>query len=157
MHVVIQFASNRLRVCLFCVWDVGCATANRRSRFNQLTSRSIRFSSRSYASLHGKTTSIFNHFKSPCWSEKLKASSWVINLVQKKAHQNFKEEYYTETFLCVVRSVRSARHVKCSTCFFSSWDFSVARGGMYDIKQRVNLKCHINKGRAIGSTLKISH
>ena len=29
-------------------------------------------------------------------------------------------------------------------------------GRMYDVKQRVNLKRHINKGKAIGSTLKIS-
>ena len=32
-------------MCLFCVWDVGCATANQRSRFNQLTSCSVQFSS----------------------------------------------------------------------------------------------------------------
>ena len=69
----------------FCVWDVGCATANRRSRFNQLTNHSVRFNSRSYASLPGETTSVFNHFKSPCRSEKLKASSRVMNL-KKKTH-----------------------------------------------------------------------
>jgi len=37
------------------------------------------------------------------------------------------------------------------------WDFFVAHGGMYDVKQCINLKRHINKGKAIGSTLKISH
>ena len=47
---------------------------------------------------------------------------------QKNAHQNFREEYYTEQFLCVVRSTQSAKHVTCSACFFSSWDFSVAHG-----------------------------
>ena len=40
---------------------------------------------------------------------------------QKNAHQNFREEYCTEQFLCVVRSTQSAKHVKCSACFFSSW------------------------------------
>ena len=74
---------------------------------------------------------------------------------QKTTHQNFREEYYTEKFLCVVRSTQ-IKHVKCSACFFSSWDFSVAHGGMYDVEQRVNLKHHINKGKAMGSTLKIS-
>ena len=39
----------------------------------------------------------------------------------------------------------------------ASWDFSVAHGRMYDVEQHVNWKCHINKGKAIGSTLKISH
>ena len=39
----------------------------------------------------------------------------------------------------------------------ASWDFSVAHGGMYDIERCVNWKCDINKGKAIGSTLKISH
>ena len=54
----------------FCVWDVGCATANWHSRFNQLSNCSVRFNSRSYASLPGETTSIFSHFKSPCRCEK---------------------------------------------------------------------------------------
>ena len=27
----------------------------------------------------------------------------------------------TEQFLCVVQSTQSAKHVKCSACFFSSW------------------------------------
>ena len=54
---------------------------------------------------------------------------------QKNKLQNFQEEYYTEQFLCVVRSTQSAKHVKCSACFFSSWDFSVTHGGMYDIEQ----------------------
>ena len=125
--------------------------------FNQLTNHSVWFNSCSYASLPGEMTSVFSHFKSPCWSEKLKASSRVMNLVKKTAHQNFQEEHYTETFLCVVRSTWSAKHVKCSACFFSSWDSSVAHGGMYNVKQCVNSKHHINKRKAIGSTLKISH
>ena len=75
---------------------------------------------------------------------------------QKNAHQNFQEEYYTKQFLCIVRSTQSAKHVKCCACFFSSWDFSVPHGGMYNIEQRVILKRHINKGKAIGIMLKIS-
>ena len=39
----------------------------------------------------------------------------------------------------------------------ASGDSSVAHGGMYDIEQLVNSKRHINKGKVIGSTLKISH
>ena len=93
----------------FCVWDVGCATANRRSRFNQLTNHSIRFNSCSYASLPGKTTSVFSHFKSPCRSEKPKASSRVMNLA-KKCTPKFPGRVW-----------QSAKHVKCSICFFSSW------------------------------------
>ena len=76
---------------------------------------------------------------------------------KKRAHQNFWEEYDTEQFLCVVWSTQSTKHVKCSACFFSSWDFSVALGGMYGVEQCVSLKHHINKGKAIGSTPKSSH
>ena len=82
VRVGIKFISNWLRICLFCVWGVGCATANQHSHFNQLTSRSIQFNSRSYASLPGERTSIFNHFKSLCRSENLKASSLVMNLIK---------------------------------------------------------------------------
>ena len=39
----------------------------------------------------------------------------------------------------------------------ASRDFSVAHSGIYDIEQRVNSKHHINKRKATGSTLKISH
>ena len=68
--------------CAFlCVWGVGCTISNQRLHFNQLASLSIQFSSRSYASLPD-ATSVFSHFKSPCRSEKLKTSSWVINLVK---------------------------------------------------------------------------
>ena len=111
------------------------------------------FSSHSYASLPGETTSVFNHCKLPCRSEKLKASFRVMNLVKKKKHQNFQEECYTEMFLCIVRSTQSTMHVKCSACFFSSWDY----GGMYDVEQRINSKRHINKGKVIGRMLKIFH
>ena len=38
----------------------------------------------------------------------------------------------------------------------ASWDFSVAHGGMYNIKRQVNSNCHMNKGKVIGSTLNIS-
>ena len=44
-----------------------------------------------------------------------------MNLAKKSAHQNLQEEYDTEQFLCVVRSTQSAKHVKCSASFFSSW------------------------------------
>ena len=44
-----------------------------------------------------------------------------MNLAKKNAHQNFQEEYDTEQFLCVVRSMQSAKHVKCSASFSSSW------------------------------------
>ena len=139
LHVDIEFTSNRLRMYLFCVWCVGCATANRRSRltswpvvtfgsipafnaslhclsqlafvFNQLTNCNVQFNSRFIASLYGETTSVFNHFKSPWWSEKLKASSWVMNLVKKMHTKISGEEYYTEKFLCVVRSAFSGKSI----------------------------------------------
>ena len=102
---------------LFCVWDVGCATANRRLHFNQLTNRSVWFNSRSYTSLPGKMTSIFNHSKLPCHSEKLKASSWVINFIKKPHTKLPGKNVVTEKFLCIVRSTQSTQHVKCSACF----------------------------------------
>ena len=98
----IKFASNRL-----CVWDVGCATANRRSCFNQLTNRSVWFNSRSYASLPGETTSVFNHFKSPCWSEKLKASSGVMNLTQ-KMHTKISGKSMIQNSFCALFNQRRA-------------------------------------------------
>ena len=98
-------------VCVpFCVWDVGCATANRHSRFNQLTNRSIWFSSCSYASLPGETTSIFSHFKSPCWSEKPKASSRGMNL-KKKRTPKFPGRVWYRTV-----SVHCTISIECQAC-----------------------------------------
>ena len=98
---------------------------------NQLISRSLRFSSHSYASLLGETTSVFSCFKSPCQSKMLKASSRVINLFFFLTYiELFWEEYMY---------------------------FSVAHDRMYDVEWRVNWKHHINKWKAIGSTLNISH
>ena len=82
---------------------------------NRLTNCSVQFNSLSYVS--GKTTSVFNHFKSQCQSKKLKASSWVINLVKKQHTELSGMNISTERFLCIVWSVQSAQHVKCSTCF----------------------------------------
>ena len=97
----------------------------------------LKRSSHSYMSLPSKTTSVFSHFKLPCQSEKLKVSSRVINLVPKNTHQ---------TFQCSMLSAAPA-----------SWDFCVAHGRMYDIKRRINWKHHINREKAIGSTLNISY
>ena len=76
---------------------------------NQLTSCSVWFNSRSYVSLPGEMTPVFNHFKSPCRSEKRKASSQVIS--QKNTHQTFREEYiYRKVSVhCTV----SAEHPAC--------------------------------------------
>ena len=83
--VGIKFTSNRLRVCLFCVWDVGCATANRHSRFNQLTNHSVQFNSCSYASLPERQlpfSVISNrHAEAKSWKW---ASGWCIK--KKKTH-----------------------------------------------------------------------
>ena len=132
-------------MCLFCVWDVGCATANQHSRFNQLTSCSVQF------------PALVRHFLarqlpfSIISNGHAEASSRVVSLVKKTAHQSFLADCYTEKFMCIVHSTQSAKHVKSSACFFSSWDFSVTHGGMYDVKQHVNSKRHINKGRAISN------
>ena len=91
----------------FCVWCVGCATANWHSRFNQLTNRSVRFSFRFYASLPGETTSIFNHFKSPCQSEKLKTSSRVMNLA-KKTHTKISGKSIIQNSFCALYDQRRA-------------------------------------------------
>ena len=79
------------------------------SCFNQLTNRSVWFNSRSYASLPGETTSVFSHFKSPCRSEKPKASSWVMNL-KKKRTPIFPEEYDTQV------SVHCTISIECQAC-----------------------------------------
>ena len=148
----IKFASNQLCMCLFLCQRCWLCHSQLVFAFNQMTNCSIRLNSRSYASLPGETTSISNHFKSPCRSELPGDESR-----QKNTHQNFREEYYTAKFLCIVRSTQSAKHVKRNTSFFSSWDLSVAHDGMCDVEQRVNSKRHINKGKVLGSTLKISH
>ena len=72
---------------------------------------------------------------------------------KKKIHQ--KSICITKSFLCIVQSTQSARHVKCSACFLSFCDFSVTQGRMYDVEQCI--KRHINKGKVVGSMLKISH
>ena len=90
------------------------------------------------------------HTEARSWKQ---ASGWWILSKKKTTHQNFREEYYTENV-----SVRCTINAECQVCevqrFFSSWDFSFACGGMYDVEQRINSKCHINKGKVIGSTLK---
>ena len=91
----------------FCVWDVGCTTANQRSRFNQLTNHSVRFNSRSYASLPGETTSVFSHFKSPCQSEKPKASSRVMNLAR-KTYTKISGKSMIQNRFCVLYDQRRA-------------------------------------------------
>ena len=98
-----------------------------------------------YVSFHGKTTSILNHFKSPCRSKRLIVivSSLVVNLVPPpppKAHQNSHEEY-TEKFPCIVQSTQSAQRVKCNVCLL---DFSVTHGGMYDTEWHMNSKFEVN-------------
>ena len=57
------------------------------------------------------------HAEARSWK---RAPRWWIS-PKKNAHQNFREEYDTEQFLCIVQSTQSAKHVKCSACFFSSW------------------------------------
>ena len=106
MRVGIKFVSNWLHICLFCVWDVGCATANQHSRFNQLTNRSVWFNSCSYASLPCETTSVFNHFKSPCWSKKLKASSSVMNLVPPQKNPKISGKSIIQKSFCVLYDQR---------------------------------------------------
>ena len=96
----------------FCVWDVGCTTANWRSHFNQLTNRSVRFNSCSYASLPGETTSVFIHFKSPCRSKKPKVSSQVSS--QKKCTPKFPGRvwYRTVSVCCMINTERQACEVQ---------------------------------------------
>ena len=92
-------------------WCLMCWLCHSQSAFafNQLTNRNVRFSSRSYASLHGKTTSIFNHFKSPCQNEKLKASVWVMNLLKKTHTKIFGKSIIQKSFC----AERQACEVQC--------------------------------------------
>ena len=108
---------------------------------NQLTSCRIWFNSHSCVLLPGKTTSFFNHFKLPCQSKSLKQTH-VINLIKISHIKLFGKNISTETFLCIVRSVQSTQHVKCSARFRGLFCF---HGGIYDM----------SKGKVIGSTLKI--
>ena len=150
VRVGIKFASNQLHMCLFYVWDAICAIASWRSRFNQLTNRSVWFNSRTYASLPGETTTVFNHFKSPCWSEKLKASSGVMNLTQ-KMHTKISGKSMIQNSFCALFNQRRAPSM------WSAVPASSVLGGMYDVEQRVNLEHHINKEKVMGSPLKIAH
>ena len=95
---------------------------------NQLTNCSVWFNSRSYASLPGEMTHVFNHFKSPCQSEKQKTSSQVINLV-KKHTPNFPGRIYLQKSFCALYSQRRAPSMLSAAP--ASWDFSVAHGGIY--------------------------
>ena len=103
---------------------------------NQLTSCSVQLNSLSYASRPGETTSVFSHFNSPCQSEKLKASSWVINLV-KKTHQTFWEECLQKN-VCALYDQRRVPSMLSAAS--TSWDFSVTHGGMYSSEWRVSWK-----------------
>ena len=117
MHVGIEYTSHRLRLCLFHLVVLVVPQPISICVLNQLTRHSVWFNSRSFASLPGETTSIFNHFKLPCWSKKLKVSSWVINLIQKMHTELSRKNISTEKFLCIVQSTHSTQHVKYSACF----------------------------------------
>ena len=71
---------------------------------NQLTNHRVWFNSCSYMSVPGETTFIFTHSKLPCHSEKLKASSWVINVIRNLPTKLSGKNISTEKFLCIVRS-----------------------------------------------------
>ena len=138
----------------FCVWDVGCATANRRSRFNHLTYRSVWFNSRFYASLPGETTSVFNHFKLPCRSEKLKqAPGWWIS--PKKTHTKFFGKSIIHYSFCALYDQHRAPSMWSAVP--ASSVLGTFLSPMAECTTLNNSKRHINKGTAIGSTLKISH
>ena len=138
----------------FCVWGVGCATANRRSRFNRLTNHSVQFNSHFYASLPGKMTSVFNHFKSPCRSEKLKASSRVMNL-DKKTHTKISGKSIIQNSFCALSD--QCRAPSMWSAAPASSVLGTFLSPMAECTTSNNSKHHINKGKAIGSMLKISH
>ena len=78
-------------------------------------------------------------------------------LKNKKQKQKFlgRVLYRKVSVRCTISAECQAYEVKLMLLQFLG--FSVAHGRMYDVEQRVNLKRYINKGKAIGSTLKISH
>ena len=88
---------------------------------------------------------------------KLKASSQVVNLVKKKKKG-------TPTFLGRIYIQKSfhALYDQCrATSMWSavsaSWDFPVTHCRMYDVKWHISSKRRLNKGKAMGNMLKISH
>ena len=88
-------------------WPIGICV------LNQLTIHSIQFNSRCCASLPGETTSVLNHFKSPCQSQSQKQAPRVVNLVKKTHTQISGKKYiYAEQCLCIVQSLQRAQHVK---------------------------------------------
>ena len=98
----------------------------------QLTNCSVRFNFHSYASLPGKTTSVFSHFKLPCYA-KVKAESELPGdkSCQKNAHQTFREEYmYRKVSVHCMISTSTQSMVECTTS-----------------NDGVNWKHHINKGK----------
>ena len=100
-----------MSVVLVVPWQIGICV------LNQLTNHSVQFSSHSYTSVPGEMASIFNHFKSPYWSKKLKVSSLVVNLIKKMHTRISGKNICTETFPCIVQLVQNTEHMKCSVCF----------------------------------------
>ena len=149
VRVGIRFASNQLCVCLFVSEmlvvpqpiNVRVLTSWPIIAFGSIPALMRHFLSRRLL------FSVISNHHAEVRSRKRALGWWIL---PKNAHQNFQEEYDTEQFLCViVQSTQSAKHVKCSTCFFSSWDFSVTHGRIYAIKWCMSLKHHINKEKTI--------
>ena len=104
---LLSLTSSVFSVCLFCVWDVGCATAN------QLTNCSIRFNSHSYASLPGETTSIFNYFKSHDEARSWKRAPgwWILSTTKnRKRTPKFlrRVSYRKVSVRCTINAERQA-------------------------------------------------
>lgn len=117
-----QWCQNAFHLFEFCicfnslVCGVSCATANQHSRFNQLTSHSVRL-----------IPALMHHFV----MRRLRFQSFQVTMPMQKAsselpgdkfhqntvHQTFWERYIYIYILCIVWPVQSTQHVKCSACF----------------------------------------
>ena len=89
----------------------------------------------------------FIHFKWPYWSELPGDKSH-----QKTTHQTLQEEYVYRKVS--VHCTTSAEHPACEV---QCWILGTFMLPMVECMMSSNWKHHINKGKAVGSTLKISH
>ena len=71
--------------------------------------------------LLGEMTSVFSYFKSPCQSEKLKASSWVINLAQ-KMHTKLSRKKRLQKSFCALYDQCIVPSMLLLSAVPASWD-----------------------------------
>ena len=112
MHVGIKCTSNRLCVCPFRLCGVGCATANWHSRFKPADQLycPVQFPLSCVTSWWDDFC--FQSFQITCQSWKRAPRGYILS---KNPTELSSKNISTEE--CIVRSMQTAHHVKCSACF----------------------------------------